>query len=97
MAARAKKRTVSRNPRKKSAGKAKEKSSAAKKKGAWGGARRGAGRPKGSGSGPSPDSRRNRIAIMLSDVELRSLLAIARAKDLPPSTAAYSLLKHKLR
>lgn len=62
----------------------------AKKKGSWGGRRPGAGRPKGSGKGPSPDSRRNRVAVMLTDVELKSLRSQAKKKGLPVSTVAYA-------
>lgn len=62
---------------------------AAKRKGTWGGRRPGAGRPKGSGKGPSPDSRRNRVAVMLTDVELKSLQSQARKRGLPVSTVAY--------
>ena len=69
----------------------------AKKKGTWGGARPGAGRPLGSGKGPSPDSRRNRVAVMFSDTELRALKRIARAGKQPLSTAAYSIIEKRLR
>ena len=51
-----------------------------KKKGTWGGRRPGAGRPKGSGKGPSPNSRRNRVAVMLTDTELKTLRSAARKK-----------------
>ena len=68
-----------------------------KKKGTWGGARPGAGRPLGSGKGPSPDSRRNRVAVMFSDTELRALKKIARAGKQPLSTAAYAIIEKKLR
>ena len=69
---------------------------AAKKKGTWGGRRPGAGRPKGSGKGPSPDSRRNRVAVMLTDVELKSLRGQARKKGLPVSTVAYQHISKSL-
>jgi len=65
---------------------------AAKKKSSWGGARPGAGRPKGSGQGPSPNSRRNRVAVMLRDKELRDLRALARKRGVPVSTVAYDLI-----
>lgn len=58
----------------------------------WGGARKGAGRPHGSGTGPRPGSRRNRIAVMLSDVELGKLQKLAKRGKLPVSTAAYGLV-----
>ena len=69
----------------------------AKTKGTWGGARPGAGRPLGSGTGPSPDSRRNRVAVMFSDAELRVLKRIARTQKQPLSTAAYSIIEKRLR
>lgn len=69
---------------------------AAKKKGTWGGRRPGAGRPKGSGKGPSPDSRRNRVAVMLTDVELKSLRTQAKKKGLPVSTVAYQYIAKAL-
>ena len=68
-----------------------------KTKGTWGGARPGAGRPLGSGKGPSPDSRRNRVAVMFSDAELRTLKKIARAQKQPLSTVAYSIIEKRLR
>lgn len=61
----------------------------ARKKGTWGGARPGAGRPKGSGQGPSPDSRRNRVAVMFTDKELVVLERAARRAAVPVSTMAY--------
>jgi len=67
-----------------------------KKKGSWGGRRPGAGRPKGSGKGPSPDSRRNRVAVMLTDVELRSLRSQAKKQGLPVSTVAYQYIAQSL-
>ena len=69
---------------------------AAKKKGSWGGRRSGAGRPKGSGKGPSPDSRRNRVAVMLTDTELKGLQAMAKKKGLPVSTVAYQSIAKSL-
>lgn len=69
----------------------------AKKKGSWGGARPGAGRPKGSGQGPSPNSRRNRVAVMFSNTELAALKKIARAEKQPLSTAAYAIIEKRLR
>lgn len=63
----------------------------------WGGARVGAGRPKGSGSGPSPDTRKNRVAIMLSDKELAKLTRIAKRKGQPIATLAYELLAGGLK
>ncbi len=68
-----------------------------KTKGTWGGARPGAGRPRGSGTGPSPNSRRNRVAVMFSDAELRALKKIARSQRQPLSTAAYAIIEKRLR
>lgn len=73
------------------------KASKKKRKGSWGGKRVGAGRPKGSGTGPSPDSRRNRVAIMLTDVELVALERVAKKRKLPVSTLAYQLLARGLQ
>ena len=94
----AKKRTAKKAARsKKAAGKKKSaKKKSAKKKGSWGGKRRGAGRPKGSGQGPSPDSRRNRVAIMLSDVEYAALTGRAKKRKLPVSTLAYEMVAGSL-
>ncbi|MGB0618528.1 MAG: hypothetical protein ACPGVZ_03595 [Myxococcota bacterium] len=55
----------------------------ARKKFGWGGARPGAGRPKGSGSGPSPNARKNRVAILLTDTELKKLNRLAARKNAP--------------
>ena len=90
---------------KKAAKKKVSKKKAAKKKTAkkraargasWGGKRSGAGRPKGSGQGPSPDSRRNRVAIMFTDVELASLESAAKKQKLPLSTLAYQRVARSL-
>lgn len=69
----------------------------ARKKNGWGGARVGAGRPKGSGTGPSPDARKNRVAVMLSDMELSKLTRIAERRGQPLATLAYELLARGLR
>lgn len=69
----------------------------AKKKLGWGGARPGAGRPKGSGSGPSPDARKNRVAVMLSDTELAKLVRIAARRKKPVATLAYELMAKGLK
>jgi hypothetical protein len=68
-----------------------------KQKKSWGGARVGAGRPKGSGSGPSPDARKNRVAVMLSDTELAKLAKLAARKRQPLATLAYEFLAGGLR
>ena len=70
---------------------------AAKKKYSWGGARPGAGRPKGSGSGPSPTARKNRVAIMLTETELAKLIKVSKRKKTPAATLAYELLAKGLR
>ena len=70
---------------------------AAKQKAGWGGARPGAGRPKGSGSGPSPDARTNRVAVMLSDAELKRIQRAARRSKKPVATLAYELIAKELR
>ena len=63
----------------------------ARKKGAWGGPRRGAGPKPGSG-GPPELVRRNRVVVMLTDAELRKLRKLADEKDLPLGTAAYEFV-----
>ena len=94
------KTTKKKTAKKKAAKKKTAKKKAAKKKSArgvsWGGRRPGAGRPKGSGQGPSPDSRRNRVAIMFTDVELASLEGAAKKQKLPLSTLAYKLVARSL-
>ena len=69
----------------------------AKKRVQWGGARPGAGRPKGSGSGPSPEARRHRVAVMLCDEELAALAALATALGKPLATVAYEFVARGLR
>ena len=68
-----------------------------KKRTQWGGARPGAGRPKGSGSGPSPHARRNRIAVMVSDMELERLETLARLAGKPVATVAHEIVASGLR
>ena len=58
----------------------------------WGGARAGAGRPVGSGKGPNPNSRRKRVAVMLSDTEFMQLQEAALRGNIPPSTIAYNFV-----
>lgn len=70
---------------------------ATKKKGTWGGKRKGAGRPLGSGSGPSPNSRMHRVAIMLDDTELKALKRRARKSKQPISTAAWVIVARALK
>ena len=52
-----------------------------KKKSRWGGRRKGAGRPPGTGTGPSKHARINRVVAMLSNDELKILQAHARRKS----------------
>jgi len=68
-----------------------------KKRSNWGGVRPGAGRPKGSGNGPSPDARKNRIAVMLSDSELERLETLAGLSGKPIATVAYEFVARGLR
>jgi hypothetical protein len=68
-----------------------------KSKSGWGGKRPGAGRPKGSGTGPSPGARINRVVAMLSNDELKALKRIAREKKLPLGTAAYRIIARALK
>ncbi len=69
----------------------------AKKKGKRGGRRVGAGRPPGTGPGPSPDARTNRVSVMFSDKELARLRAEARKRDLPASTVAHLFVSRALK
>ncbi len=68
----------------------------ATKKNGWGGARPGAGRPRGSGQGPSSTARRNRVPVMLSDAELRQLARLARQRKKPLATVAWELITEGL-
>lgn len=59
----------------------------------WGGPRRGAGRPKGD-----PEKhRRNRVTVLLTDAEMRTLEALAEERELPLGTAAYEIVARSLR
>ena len=69
----------------------------AKSKNGWGGRRPGAGRPKGSGKGRSPQARINRVVVMLDSDELKILTRIARKEKLPLGTAAYRIMARSLR
>ena len=70
---------------------------AARKKGKVGGPRLGAGRPPGSGPGPSPDARRNRVAVMFSDAELRKVRAEAKRQNLPVGTLVYEIVSRTVK
>jgi hypothetical protein len=59
------------------------------RKGQWGGTRRRAGRPRGTGR-PAETLRRNRMMISLTDAELARLEQIAEERNLPTSTIAGS-------
>ncbi len=61
----------------------------------WGGARPGAGRPKGSGADPAR-SRRNRIPVMVTDGDLEKLLWLAQKDRVPLATWAYRALSDGL-
>ncbi|MEZ4334831.1 MAG: hypothetical protein R3F35_23985 [Myxococcota bacterium] len=63
----------------------------------WGGPRPGAGRPKGSGTGASPDARTHRVAVMLSQSELDRLAMLARVARKPLATYAYELILRGIR
>lgn len=76
---------------------ARSKKKAAKKKGTWGGRRAGAGRPLGSGTGPGPNSRLNRVAVMFTDKELKVLRALAKADKDPVATAAHRIVAKVLK
>ena len=66
------------------------------RKGKLGGPRKGAGRPPGTGPGPSPDARRNRVTILLADTELAKLRKLAERRDLPLGTVAYEIVARSL-
>ena len=68
-----------------------------RKKSRWGGRRRGAGRPPGTGTGPSKHARINRVVAMLSNDELKTLQVHARREKLPLGTAAYRIIARTLR
>ena len=70
---------------------------ATRKKGRVGGPRKGAGRPPGTGPGPSPDARRNRLTILLTDAEWRKLKRLAERRDLPLGTVAYEFVARALK
>jgi len=81
-----------------STGAARKKKQRPKKKTAtWGGRRPGAGRPIGSGSGPSPNSRKNRVAVMFTDTELAKLASLSKRQKMPVATVAYRLIERSLK
>ncbi len=68
-----------------------------KTKSGWGGRRPGAGRPPGTGTGPSRDARINRVVAMVSNNELKILQKYAKSEKLPLGTAAYQIIARALR
>jgi hypothetical protein len=82
---------------KRSTGAARKKKQRPKKKATWGGRRPGAGRPIGSGSGPSPNSRKNRVAVMFTDTELARLTGLSKKQKIPVATVAYRLIERTLK
>ncbi len=68
-----------------------------KKASGWGGARRGAGRPLGTGTGPGENARINRVVCMLSNAELAKLTRIAKRAKLPLGTQCYEIVARSLR
>lgn len=58
-----------------------------------GGPRRGSGRP----PGPAHLLRRNRVAVLVTDRELKKLEALAKGWDAPVATAAHTRLREALR
>lgn len=63
----------------------------------WGGERKGAGRPKGSGSGPSADARYSRVAVMFTAKEIKKLEKLGRKMKLPLATVVYALTAPQLK
>ena len=63
----------------------------------WGGRRKGAGRPKGTGTGRGVNCRDNRIAVMFSDAELAKLKKLATRKKMKLATLAYMYASMGLR
>lgn len=75
----------------------KKKKATKKRPASWGGKRRGAGRPIGSGQGPSPDARYNRVAVMFNNTEIKALKALAAKEGIPIATIAYNLIARNLK
>lgn len=66
------------------------------RKKSWGGRRKGAGRPPGTGTGQGKDARVNRVVVMLSDAELKKLKTRAKRLNLPLGTCAYWIIVRSL-
>lgn len=64
----------------------------AKKPASWGGRRKGAGRPVGSGKGPSPDARYNRVAVMFNDEQIKRYKKNAKKAGLPVASYIHWLV-----
>ncbi len=62
----------------------------------WGGRRPGAGRPKGTGTGPSGDARTERVVAMLSKKELKVMKRVARTAKIPVGTMAHRIIARSL-
>ena len=67
-----------------------------KKRNSHGGKRVGAGRPVGSGPGPSKNQRKNRVSVMFSDQDFRLLKKAAKEKGLALATLVFKMLSHGL-
>jgi hypothetical protein len=74
-----------------------KKGATAKKSSGWGGRRKGAGRPVGTGTGPSKHARINRVVAMLSNDEFNTLEKYAKRMKLPLGTAAYRIIARSLQ
>jgi len=94
-----KKKATKKKATRKAVAKKATKKAASKKatKKAWGGKRKGAGRPKGSGTGRSPEARYNRVAVMFNNAEIQRLRELAGKKGVPVSTLAYDLAAKGLK
>ena len=73
------------------------KKKATKKASGWGGERKGAGRPRGSGKGPSADARYSRVAVMFTAKEIKKLEKLSRKMKLPKATVVYELTAAQLK
>ena len=62
----------------------------------WGGRRRKAGRPKGSGK-PASEVRDQRVPVMLREEDMKELYRIAEEEQEPPATVAYKLFEDGLK
>ena len=67
-----------------------------RRKGMWGGPRKGAGRKPGFG-GPRHAIRSCRVVVMLTEGEFQKLKKLALTKDIPVGTAAYEFVARGLK